>query len=70
MKTGDKVILIKPNDLCHRNRRNRGLLPIGLRGEIIATRKADDKEQYLVKFKGVGSCRHCEANEIKEEGLR
>lgn len=72
MKTiniGSNVRLAKEGSKCHNDRRfkdsNNSIL-INTLGKVVATRRdVNGVEQYLVKFKGHGGNRHCNADEIK-----
>ena len=64
MIKGQEIRLVKSSD-CHKIHSKRGqYITIGTHGKIISTRDIEGYRQYLVKFKGVGTPRHCEENEI------
>jgi hypothetical protein len=67
-KPGDRVRLIKPNVMTHRNHRSktRGLLiPVGTLGIVRAVRERVKPEGMLVQFDGHGNYRHTSFDEVE-----
>lgn len=66
IRHGEAVVLVKQGLYAHKLRGQKDKkIPIGTKGITIALRDQEGKRQYLVKFQGVGSNRHCEEDEIE-----